>query len=856
MTPRVCSTCGREVPSAGLEGLCPACLLDQAVDSASGTSDDATGSADSTPAPSRFDAGDRFGPYRIDCLLGRGGMGEVYEAEHLEQGRRVALKILHQRLRRQDDRARFFEEGRLAAAVNHPNCVYVFGTEEVAGIPAIVMELLSGETLKDRVRARGPLTAADAIEAALQIVAGLEAARAAGVLHRDVKPSNCFVDGDGVVKVGDFGLSVSATGPEAGAWSAQPPFAGTPEYASPEQIAGEPLDVRSDIYSVGATMFFLLTGRPPFEGADLRHVLEAVRHEPAPKPERPSPHAIPAPLAALVRRCLAKQPSARPATYQSLKAAFDSLRLGASTPAPVGLRLGAGAFDTLIVLPILVPIIPALVVSGVVRGPFGLAAAVIVLLALYWTVFEGLFGAAYGKRRCGLRVVRLDGAKPGFGRAALRSGMLAFPLLAATLGVEMLEKASTGVVAESAPLLALAVAGFVVGAPAMRARSRVAIHDLFSRTRVVQRRQPEDEVDQPDRTSAPDDTGRCLGPYQLLDVVGATDRGMLLRAWDPQLRRVIWIHELEPGAPRVPDRIRDRATPGRLRWLNGRREPGVAWDAYEAAEGMPLLSPRPPQPWPVVRSWLHDLASELAKDSTGGARAALSLDHVWITLAGRAKLLDFRAPGVGAAAEAKDTDAVGSATGFLEQVARRALGRRMSPLPLSASTALGELSGDNASLETMLRGLDAAGSTPDGVTRQRRGMTLSLSLLAYLFGAAPLGRVAQLMVPTGSLAASDVALLSCFALAIVVATATRGGFWLRAFGIAVVRDDGREVARATAGLRAAVAWSWAPIQVLVGVVGGPALPILLIKIVAVLYAADKPSRGLQDALARTNLVPR
>ena len=432
MTLQVCAKCGGELPSNAPEGLCPVCVLARVADSGTGGLEDPSASADAAISNARFEPGDQFGPYRIERLLGRGGMGEVYEAEHLEQGRRVALKVLHQRLRRQEDQARFLEEGRIAASVNHPNCVFVFGAEEVAGIPAIAMELLPGQTLRDRVCATGPLSSADAIEVILQVVAGLEAARAAGVLHRDVKPSNCFVDGDGAIKIGDFGLSISTAGSNAFVGRGQPPCAGTPEYASPEQVAGQPLDVRADIYSVGATMFFLLTGRPPFEGADLAQVLRAVRDDSPPIPAQSLPRAIPAPLAALVRRCLAKRPIARPASYSSLRTELESLRLGTRISAPVGLRLGAAAFDCLILLPIVVALLPIVVVSGIVRSPFGAVLVAIVSLSLYWTLFEGIFGAAYGKRRCGLQVVRADGGEPGFSLAALRSAILAVPLLIAT----------------------------------------------------------------------------------------------------------------------------------------------------------------------------------------------------------------------------------------------------------------------------------------------------------------------------------------------------------------------------------------------------------------------------------------
>ena len=137
------------------------------------------------------------------------------------------------------------------------------------------MELLPGGTLKDRVAAEGPLPPAVAVSAVLDIIGGLDAAQAAGILHRDIKPSNCFVDSDGSVKVGDFGLSISTLARDVHD-SSRRGFEGTPQFAAPEQLRGEPLDVRADIYAVGATLYYLLTGQPPFEARDLRELVRVV----------------------------------------------------------------------------------------------------------------------------------------------------------------------------------------------------------------------------------------------------------------------------------------------------------------------------------------------------------------------------------------------------------------------------------------------------------------------------------------------------------------------------------------------------------------------------------------------------
>lgn len=198
-----CPRCGREMGADAPAGVCPACLLAIASEPSDLSSEavtvlaSPTGSGTMRVADARLAPGQEFGPYRVVRLLGRGGMGEVYEAEQLEHGRRVALKVLSQRLTDPVDRARFLREGQLAASITHPNCVYIFGSEEIAGTPVITMELLAGGTLKDRVREQGPLPPAAAVDAILQIIAGLDAAQAGGILHRDIKPANCFTDRDG-----------------------------------------------------------------------------------------------------------------------------------------------------------------------------------------------------------------------------------------------------------------------------------------------------------------------------------------------------------------------------------------------------------------------------------------------------------------------------------------------------------------------------------------------------------------------------------------------------------------------------------------------------------------------------------
>jgi serine/threonine protein kinase len=381
-----------------------------------------------TPVPGQI-----FGPYRIIRLLGKGGMGEVYEAEQLETGRRVALKVMNHALASEQDRKRFLREGRLAASVNHPNVVYIHGSEEIAGAPVIAMELVSDGTLKDLLKRKGPLPIGEAVEAILQMIAGLEAAQTAGVLHRDIKPANCFVAADGTVKVGDFGLSVSTLARGESLLTANGAVLGTPAYASPEQLRGEELDVRSDVYSVGATMYHILTGRTPFAAVDfVKLITEVLDKDPAaPSALR---HDIPKELSRVILRCLAKDRKARIQTYEELKNAllpFAGRQTEAAAPAR---RFFASLIDELMAYG---PSLIFLVYWSF--DPLDKLARERTLSAtltwlpfyfwylIYYSISEGFWGAAIGKHLLGLRVANLAEHQARLLKGLLRTAVFMLP---------------------------------------------------------------------------------------------------------------------------------------------------------------------------------------------------------------------------------------------------------------------------------------------------------------------------------------------------------------------------------------------------------------------------------------------
>ena len=274
-------------------------------------------------------AGDLLGPYEILGPLGKGGMGEVYRARDNRLGREVALKVLPETAANDTETlARFEREARAVAALNHPNILSIHDTGEHRGIPYAVTELLEGEILSDRLRA-GPLAPMRAAEIACQIADGLSAAHARGVIHRDIKPENIFLTHDGRAKILDFGIA--RIGPKPGDITSRAAAArgvssagfvmGTAGYMSPEQVRGKPIDFRTDIFSLGAVFYEMLTGRRAYDRPSMVETMGAVlKDDPAKYPESEK---IPESIRGFVFRALEKDPADR---YQSARDLLLDLR--------------------------------------------------------------------------------------------------------------------------------------------------------------------------------------------------------------------------------------------------------------------------------------------------------------------------------------------------------------------------------------------------------------------------------------------------------------------------------------------------------------------------------------------------
>src|SRR6478672_3738757 len=325
-----CSNCGgvlEETPGGGLG--CMSCLLRAGIGSEEETVHDSS--------PDAFEGGMRFGVYEIDHRedgslyeLGRGAMGVTYRATDTSLQRKVALKIIKTDIAEgsADARERFIREARAAAALRHKNIatVHQFGMRLETGQYYYAMELIEGETLDERVRRAGPLDARTTIKIAQQVTSALTAAEKHGLVHRDLKPANLMlVSTDGetahvtnntklVVKIIDFGLAKAIhtqTDPKS---LTHDRFVGTPAFASPEQFEHSALDVRSDIYSLGATLWFAITGKTPFSGRIIEDIRRAQQSNVLPIEQLKAAH-LPSRLRSLLESMLAFEPAARPGIH-------------------------------------------------------------------------------------------------------------------------------------------------------------------------------------------------------------------------------------------------------------------------------------------------------------------------------------------------------------------------------------------------------------------------------------------------------------------------------------------------------------------------------------------------------------
>lgn len=698
-----------------------------------------------------------IGGYRPVRLIGAGGMGRVYEARD-RSGREVALKLIAPRFAGSPSALqRFRQEGRLASQIAHPRSVFVIAADEELNQPYIVMELMSGETLKHLVERDGPLDPVDAIGRIFDVIEGLEQAHALGVIHRDVKPANCYIDRDGRVKIGDFGLARSLAA--GSAMTQVGGFIGTPLFAAPEQLKGERLDERADVYSVAATLYYLVTGRAPFGDAQGAAAIARIASE-APIPPRQLREEIPPALERVILKGMERSKTRRYATLSDLREALQPFLPRELTIAGLGLRLGAVFVDAL-------PFWVAAALADLSGERLGRHVGLSTLLALqvpfflYFWLLDGTLGATPGKWLLGLRVTRADNraGPPGLWRALLRTAVFL------ATGGFLSDLIITSLVAPSDRVrwLVLSVIGYAVSLTArfstMRASNGYqALHERASGTRVVQRpvfpkRRRFAELSglrAPLATIHREGLPVRLGRFVIRGAVRWDDDAQIVEGEDASLGRRAWIRIRAAHEDLVPPVRRELARTTRLRWLGSAEHGPWIWDAFVAPTGRPLseLVAHGTLGWGATRHILEQLTEELTTSRTDGTRpSGLSVAQVWVRESGDVEVIDV-APGPNvdravdgpSAADAEDLKLVREvATLALTGRTERIQGPRAqirAIVPLHARRLLEQLvmaESSDQRLSEWRAGLIAIHSRPAECTTAQRALQIALSAVSLFF---------------------------------------------------------------------------------------------------------------------------
>jgi hypothetical protein len=916
--PTFCGYCGRP-----LTPLSPAATIERPLPTATPAPADAEAV---TLAPARGTAGegarpgDTIGGYRLLRQLGSGGMGTVFEAEDAVGGKQVAIKLIApEYVQSGDTLERFRQEGRLASNLSHPRCVFVLAADEDAGRPYIVMELMLGLTLHDYVEREGPLPPEQAVRKILDVIEGLQEAHQLGMVHRDVKPSNCFLEADGRVKIGDFGLAKSLRRDshltKTGA------FLGTPLYASPEQIKAEAVDQQSDIYSVAATLYFLLTGQAPFQSKDTLATMARIVADDPPSMRALQRH-LPAALDKAVLRGLERDRKRRWRTLADFRKALLPFLPTEPSLAGTGIRFLAWMVDSFVYGLATVP-------PQLIKAHMNLILAVDVLAYLaYFSLLEGIWGTTAGKRIFRLRVCNAgNGQPPTLWRALVRCAILGslYNLGNAALFVaswfSLKEDSALGVsIAAGATFL-----GWVLIVGPMRKRNGYrGLHELLSGTRTVLPRLPHFLMRRPLRRQVrarwiltqPDGMPGRVGPFAISGALRWEAAARVLLGEDKALGRLVWIWLRPVDASALSASRRELSRETRPRWLACGRHDNWQWDAFLATRGCSLpdlVAADEPLSWPETRPLLEGLTDELSaagKDQT--LPEVPKPELVWLLPDGRLQLLD-----IALTEQETNSTHANSALDLLQQTAvlalegrsreqnekpgpirhvaprhaRRLLNRLMSVE--EPDDWMSRISGDNLyrwfrkrpgaepykNVTELQADLEATRDRPMTVSRWRRAGYLFLQCLLLHI---PLGG------PTSLLLASDEALESlrwglglgssgvvayyllalCPGFWIVWAFLTRGGvgFHIRG-GIVLCRADGGPASRWQCAGRALLVW--APVVACVGLalaIGStyPSLPslyfglwrtALVLLACYVVLAIAFPNRSLHDRLTGTYPVP-
>jgi uncharacterized RDD family membrane protein YckC len=887
----------------------------------------------SDPSDESVDQPTEVGRYRIIRQLGRGGMGVVLEAEDTQNGRRVALKLLSPGLAGSAEAMeRFMREARLAAGLSHPRTTFVYEAGEDADRPYIAMELMPGCTLQHVCEESGHLAVNRAVDYILDVIDGLRAAHAAGVVHRDVKPSNCFVESTGRVKIGDFGLAKSLVADTALTQTGA--FLGTPLFAAPEQVKGGRISPQTDVYAVGATLFYLITGRGPFVG-DGAAVIAQIASDRAPSLRSLCP-TVPADLDTVLARTLEKNPQRRHGSLTELRRALAPFASSGTVCAPLGQRLGAYFIDMFLIgllggcltgagFAFMFALYGATlsqslgessadqdmgktIIATIVAGQL----AFFVATVLYFALMEWRLGYSLGKRWLGLRVVGEGCGRTGIGQATLRAAMvpgllwlgmaMLLPFLYPSSTVADFARYDPDRILKQQLLTPLAFVPLLVCLTSMRAQNGYrGWHEILSGTRVVAMRSAPSATrwdDVPLLVPRAETTiAGSFGPFSTTGVLGYMGESIIYLAHDETLKRAVWI-KVRPGAVATSSSECSAANGATgPRWLQGGDRAGQRWDAFEALPGAPLddaVRAAGGLDWGCSRVVLYELADRLLASARKGILPpVLSLSQVWVEPEGRVNLLEapIRSRQTGSD-PASEPVSFASPTDLLRAAANACSAG--PTIPAYDQEFLRDLerrpNGDDT-LAWAIDSLRAMRERPATITWNDRLVSIGVAMGAeYVAYQAALGLlvVALRVGRLPDLSMSLVAVLSALILPAFVGFCSRGGPAFALMGIAVRRRDGGPASRWRCAWRTLVAWSLimvyaglnftvAPMLLRLsdGSIGVPptqvdagdsmralfvlfplASLLLLFQALGAIYAVLWPTRGIQDLLASTRLLPR
>lgn len=801
--------------------------------------------------------------------LGSGGMGVVYRARELSTGRVVALKVLRHSSDEDDTTFdRFQREAMIAGSISDSRCVFVYGAHSVEGAPAIAMELVEGETLEAVLARKQPIAVRRAVQWGIELCEALEVAHRAGILHRDVKPSNCFLDPEGRVKLGDFGLSRSVESnvqlTDKGA------FIGSPLYAPPEQIRGRDVDERSDLYAAAATIYALLAGRPGWTGNNIQEVFARILSEPPEDLARLRPE-IPRELAEVIARAMDKEPARR---FESVRALREALHPFASeAPAADLWRRGAayaidslGVSVTVTVLAVaLEPLNPFELTDDTFAVQLGYISAL--ALVLYFVVCEGRSGRSIGKWALGLKVERADGGALGYRRAFLRSSTLAAGAFLPLVFHDTGERPRSEMFVVSLAGATLDYLWFAAMALTMRrANGKRGVHEFVSGTRTTQSTLPLQRIStelrapEPRALDAHVEGDGILDRYRLRGRVAQTSWGPLYMGEDALLEREVWILA-EPSDSAEVHRVERSA---RLRWLASFEALDRRWLVLEAPGGETFERWRAAQgelAWDVVLRMLRDLSVEL---ELSGA-SAVAPEQLWIDRFHNLRLLDFTV--LPATVEALEPRAL------LEWFLRRLIGPALElphDMPGVADGAIQRIfARQHASISEARHELERLASTGKVLARRQRVFHSTFSAFVGASFVAGCAAGVALAASQRGLSSEDFALelsntlLIVSALSLAYISLARGGISFRMFGL-LLRD---------ARGRRATLWTWS--QRAVMLVGPLLVAAVTLRFLAteselwicagitaalylagLLYTLTQPQVGLIDRILRTRIVAR